>query len=86
MTRIPSYESFWHAKVKPMYDYIYVDHKQKGEYNYNGYTFKDGTIVLVCLAADSILEADKAFQDTMGKDITKLHNVSCLVVPTMIEE
>ena len=58
--------------------FIYVDHSKKGSYTYRGKVYADGVIVFNC-DADSILEADKAYKQTTGLDVTRQMSVGCMV-------
>jgi len=48
--------------------FIYKDNKNKGEI----------VFVHVC---DSILDADKAYKDKTGQDVTKQRNIGCSISP-----
>ncbi len=57
--------------------WLYVDHAQKGEYEYNGKVYKDGVKVFSC-EAESILDADLLFQKETGKHPIKAPSVGCM--------
>lgn len=67
-----------------VFDYVYVDHKQKGEYIHKGKKYSDGNIVFVALAVKGILEADQSFEESIGKNPCKINTIGCFWEPSFV--